>query len=136
MSGLTEDQKKVRDLLRPPLTELVRVVNTVEGLRLTGFIFGFTPEIMMYFGNIEQDDTDLISLHLALTSMAVRTNMTGRAEIEELDPDADSTIEKPKPEALADKLASSVISVPIEMVPEPIRSLAIDYLAVRLKKDS
>ena len=131
MAELTDDQQKIYNTLQPLITALVRKVDSIPNMCMTGFIYGGGDDKMdpfiIHIGNIYNTGEELVRIHWTLAVMAAKLQATG-------DYSASPILPAPTgqtPEEIADKLALSLLTVPVDMIPAQVQDILNQYMQSR-----
>jgi hypothetical protein len=131
MAELTDDQQKIYKTLQPLITALVRKVDSIPNMCMTGFIYGGGDDQMdpfiIHIGNIYNTGEELVRIHWTLAVMAAKLQSTG-------DYSASPILPAPTgqtPEEIADKLALALLATPLESLPSPVLDVLSQYMQSR-----
>jgi hypothetical protein len=120
-----KDVEKARKIA-PAVAELTAKLEA-EGLQYSALIFDSEGSFLIRAGNSEHKGSDFVRLHYFLAMVIAQLDEMGEArDLSVFTPSAGS--QSQGPEEIALRLAQMVLTVPVELVPERIRTAAAEYL--------
>lgn len=139
MGNIKDQYDKIDKDLLPYWNELVRAVNA-KGLMVTGFVWGDpVPEsdtpYLVRFGNLyTATPHEMFAINYQLSVLAARLELDGQIERDlstSNERNSGAAPQGPNPLEIADKLALSLLAVPIGDAPTGLLELLDQYLKMR-----